>query len=150
LTVQKTKENKVLVRTEIEEAGLMVVLGVVVAAVAAFVASSAYYAAATPVERRVLGDAAMDRGRPGPGKIGAELVRTMVVAAVFAGIAARAHDLAVPGAFGLALAAWLAFPVVLLTGSVMLERVAPVTAAMHAGDWLLKLALIAVAIGLLH
>jgi Protein of unknown function (DUF1761) len=128
----------------------MVVLGIVVAAVAAFVASSAYYAAATPMERRVLGDAAMDRGRPGPWKIGSELVRTMAVGAVFAWIASRAHELAVPGALGLALAAWVAFPVVLLSGSVMWERVAPVIAAMHAGDWLLKLALIAVAIGLLH
>jgi hypothetical protein len=113
-------------------------------------ASSRNPARGSLVWASVLGDAAMDRGRPGPGKIGAELVRTMVVAAVFAGMAARAHDLAVPGAFGLALAAWLAFPVVLLTGSVMWERVAPVTAAMHTGDWLLKLALIAVAIGLLH
>jgi hypothetical protein len=128
----------------------MVVLGIAVAAVAAFVVSSVYYAAATPVEQRVLGDAATDRGRPGPWKIGSELVRTTVVAAVFAWIASRAHGLAVPGALGLALAAWLAFPVVLLSGSVMWERVAPVTAAMHAGDWLLKLALIAVAIGLLH
>jgi hypothetical protein len=57
--------------------------------------------------------------------------------------------MAAPNA-GARMAPGLAFPVVLLTGSVMWEKVAPVTAAMHSGDWLLKLALIAVAIGLLH
>jgi hypothetical protein len=36
------------------------------------------------------------------------------------------------------------------TGSIIWERAAPVTAAIHAGDWLLKLVLIAVIIGLLH
>jgi len=38
----------------------------------------------------------------------------------------------------------------LLSGSVLWERVAPVTAAMHAGDWLLKLILIAVLVGVWH
>jgi hypothetical protein len=45
---------------------------------------------------------------------------------------------------------WAGFPLVLLTGSVIWEKVHPATAAMHAGDWLIKLLLIAVIIGLLH
>lgn len=45
---------------------------------------------------------------------------------------------------------WLAFPAVLLTGSILWERVPPVTAAIHAGDWLLKLLLIAAVLALLH
>lgn len=42
-----------------------------------------------------------------------------------------------------AAAAWAAFPVVLLTGSVIWEGVPWQLAAIHAGDWLLKLALMA-------
>jgi len=37
----------------------------------------------------------------------------------------------------------VAFPVVLLTGSVFHERVPPRLAAVHAGDWLMKLVVIA-------
>ncbi|BDD83875.1 hypothetical protein TPB0596_36380 [Tsukamurella pulmonis] len=45
---------------------------------------------------------------------------------------------------------WVAFPLVLLTGSIIWERVPWQTAAIHAGDWLLKLVLIAIVLGLLH
>jgi uncharacterized protein involved in cysteine biosynthesis len=128
----------------------MIVLGIAVAAVAAFIASSVYYALASPVERKVLGDTALDRGRPGTWKIVAELVRTMLVAAVFAWIAAQADRLSLPDTLPLALVLWIGFPVALLTGSVAWEKVAPVTAAMHAGDWLLKLLLIAAIVGALH
>lgn len=37
----------------------------------------------------------------------------------------------------------IGFPVVLLTGSLIWERVPPALAAIHAGDWLLKLLIIA-------
>lgn len=128
----------------------MIGLGVAVAAVAAFVLSSVYYAAATPLEHRAVGEAALDRGRPRPWKVLAELVRTAIVASVFAWIAGRSGDLAVGRGVVLALIAWVGFPLVLLTGSVIWENVHPVTAAMHAGDWLIKLVLIAVVLGLLH
>jgi hypothetical protein len=128
----------------------MILIGVLVSAVAAFLASSGYYAAVTPIERRSLGDAAIDRGRPRPWKVLAELVRTAMVAAVFAWLAARSVLESLPGSLVLALLLWLAFPAVLLTGSILWERVPPITAAIHAGDWLIKLLLIAVVIGLLR
>jgi hypothetical protein len=128
----------------------MIVIGIASAAVAAFIASSVYYALATPVERKILGDAALDRGRPAAWKVAAELLRTMLVAAIFAWVAAQANRLAVPDAVPLALMLWVGFPVALLTGSVTWEKVAPITAAMHAGDWLLKLLLIATIVGALH
>ena len=128
----------------------MLILAIVVAAVAAFVVSSIYYSLATPLERRALGDAAVDRGRPAPWKVVTELARTAVVAGGFAWIAQRGSDSGLADALLLAVVVWLAFPVTLLTGSVIWERVPPVTAAIHAGDWLLKLVLIAVALGLLH
>ena len=111
----------------------MVALGVAVAAVAAFVLSSVYYTVATPVERRALGDRALDRGRPAPWKV-----------------AAVADLLSLPGTLLLALVVWIGFPVALLTGSVTWEKVPPVTAALHAGDWLLKLLLIGAVLGALH
>ena len=128
----------------------MLGLGIVAAALAAFVLSSVYYAAATPLERRSVGPGALDRGRPQAWKVVTELVRTAVVASVFAWIARRSGDLDVRHGIVLAVVAWVGFPLVLLTGSVIWERVHPATAAMHAGDWLLKLVLIAAILGLLH
>jgi hypothetical protein len=128
----------------------MIGLGIAAAAVAAFIASSVYYAAVTPLERRGVGGAALDRGRPGVFKVLLEVLRTAVLAAAFGWIAHRGGDFAVSGAIVVALVLWVGFPVVLLTGSVLWEKVHPVTAAMHAGDWLIKLLLIAVILGLLH
>lgn len=48
----------------------------------------------------------------------------------------------------LALALWVAFPAVLLAGSVFHERVPVPLAAIHAGDWLIKLLLITGIVGL--
>jgi len=128
----------------------MIALGIAAAAVAAFILSSGYYAAATPLERRAVGGKALDRGRPGPWKVLTELLRTAIVAAAFAWIADRAGDLDVSHGLVLALIMWVGFPLVLVTGSVIWEKVHPATAAMHAGDWLIKLLLIAVILGLLH
>jgi hypothetical protein len=128
----------------------MIAVGIGVAAVAAFVLSSVYYSVAAPLERQVLGDRTLDRGDVVPWKVGAEVLRTVLVAGVFAWAATRADLLALPGSLVLALVLWVGFPVVLLAGSVTWERVPPVTAALHAGDWLLKLLLIGAVLGVLH
>jgi hypothetical protein len=126
------------------------VLAVAVAAVVAFIASSIYYALLSPLEQRALGPAAPDRGRPRPAKAVAELVRTAVLAAVLAWVASRAGLLGLPEGLGLAALLWLAFPAVLLTGSMLWEGTPLVSAALHAGDWLLKLILVAVVLGLIR
>ncbi|GAA2845985.1 DUF1761 domain-containing protein [Nonomuraea rubra] len=128
----------------------MLALGITLAAVAAFITSSVYYAVATPFERRRLGAAAPDRGRPAPWKAAVELLRTALLAGVFAWIAAQADLLSWPSALLLAVAMWVGFPLILLTGSVLWERVPVVTAVLHAGDWLLKLLLVGAVLGLLH
>jgi hypothetical protein len=125
-------------------------LGIAAAAVAAFVLSSVYYSAVSPLEVRLLGDRALDRGSVAPWKVAAELVRTALVAAVFAWLADRAGLLDLPGSLLLAVVLWLGFPFVLLTGSFVWEKVPAITAAMHAGDWLLKLLLIGAVLGALH
>jgi hypothetical protein len=45
---------------------------------------------------------------------------------------------------------WIGFPVVLLAGSVFHENVPFRLAALHAGDWLVKLLVIAVIVGVWH
>jgi hypothetical protein len=47
----------------------------------------------------------------------------------------------------LGLALWLAFPVILLLGSVVHERVPWQLAALHAGDWLVKLLVVSLVVG---
>jgi len=46
-----------------------------------------------------------------------------------------------------AVVAWVGFPVVLLAGSVLHERVPWRLAAIHAGDWLLKLIAVTLIVG---
>jgi len=47
----------------------------------------------------------------------------------------------------LGLGLWAAFPAVLLSGSVVHEKVPWQQAAIHAGDWLMKLLLISLVVG---
>lgn len=128
----------------------MIVIGVIVASLAAFILSSVYYVATAPLERRALGDKALDRGRPVPWKVITELLRTGVVGGGFAWVAAQAELLSLPGSLLLALVLWIAFPLVLLSGSIIWERTPWQTAAIHAGDWLLKLLLVGFVLGLVH
>ena len=113
-------------------------LAVAVAVVSAFVMSSVYYS--------VAGHEAGDGSRPAPWQVLAELGRSLVVTILLAVLVAR-MDLGFGGALLLGLAAWVGFPFVLLSGSVMWDRVPVRVAATHAGDWLLKLLLITAIVG---
>ncbi|MDN5932087.1 MAG: DUF1761 domain-containing protein [Pseudonocardia sp.] len=117
-------------------------LPVGVAAVAAFVASGAYYGALGSRLAR-LSPAYAGPGRPAAATAAVELVRNVVLALVVAWLA----DGDIP-VVALALALWIAFPAVLLVGSVFHERVPVALAAIHAGDWLIKLLLITGIVGL--
>jgi Protein of unknown function (DUF1761) len=119
-------------------------LAILVAAVAAFVASMVWYA---PFGRKLaeLNPAYADAGRPPAWKIGVELARNLVLATVFAGVAEEADGLVAALLLGLAL--WVGFPVVLWAGAISWENVPPKLAAIHAGDWLVKLLVVAVIVG---
>jgi Protein of unknown function (DUF1761) len=128
-------------------------LAVAVAAVAAPVASTVWYTLINKQYAAVSGAAraaatTSPGPRPAPTKIVLELVRSLVVAAVVAGLFSRLHPASWSAPFGLALVTWIAFPVVLLTGSVQWENVPWRLAAIHAGDWLVKLLLICGIVGL--
>jgi uncharacterized membrane protein YccC len=118
------------------------VLAVVVAALGVFVLASAYYgllgaqlAAVSNVD---------GRQRPQPWKVALELVRGLVLAAVVAGLARRGKIDHWTGGLLLGVALWIAFPFVLWTGAMIWENTSPKLAAIHAGDWLVKLLVIAV------
>lgn len=119
----------------------MLVLGVAIATVAAFIISSVYYTLAPA--RTVNGQPAP---RPQPWQIVLELVRSALVAGLVAGlmVAAGWHGPVQGLLLGLAL---FIVPAVILAGSVQWEGVPVRTALLHVGDWLVKLAGIGVIIG---
>ena len=118
-------------------------VAIAVSAVAAFVLSTAWYMAFGKQLARV-SEAYADAGGPAPWKVLIELGRSLVVASVLSGLALRLGITDWIGATRLGLVAWVGFPVVLLVGSVIWENVPRKLAAIHSGDWLVKLVTIAV------
>jgi hypothetical protein len=116
-------------------------LAILVAAVAAFVASAIWYMLFAK-QRAALSPAA-GAGRPRPLQALAELVRSIVLTSVVSYLMSRMGITTMGSAYYLALALWIGFPVILLTGSAMYEKVPWKLAAIHAGDWLIKLLLMA-------
>jgi hypothetical protein len=113
---------------------------VLAATVLGFVLSGAYYAVLGERLARVSAAA----GSMPPWKVAAELLRNLVLAAVVAGLAARGEIDEWTGGLLLGLALWIGFPLVLWTGALIHENTPIRLAAIHAGDWLVKLLAIAV------
>ena len=122
-------------------------LAIVVAAVVVVVVSTVYYIAfaARVVDLRQGNE---DAGGVQLWKIGVEIVRSLVLATVIAGLARLLGVTDVGGAIQLALALWIGFPVILLIGSVIWENVPGMLATIHAGDWLLKLLIVTLVVTL--
>ena len=80
-----------------------------------------------------------DPGPMSPGEIVVELLRTLIIAYVFA------HCVALFGvrdwdrALRFSIWVWIGFPTMILLGSVAHENVPLQLAAIHAGDWLVKI-----------
>jgi hypothetical protein len=123
-------------------------ISVLAATASVFVLSSVWYTALSPLEARALGPAAIERGGPSPPKALLDPMRSVLVAAVIAGLARACHLHTVGGTVLLGLALWTGFPLVLLTGSMLWDKVPTPTALLHAGDWLLKLVAISAIVGL--
>lgn len=121
---------------------------VAVAVFAAFVVSTAWYTVLAAQYAAVSEAARAADGAPPPWKVGIELLRSLAVALVLAGLAAEIDVTSWAGALGLGLATWIGFPAVLLAGSVLWENVPWRAAAIHAGDWLIKLLLLSCIVSL--
>ena len=119
----------------------MTALAVAAATVAAFLVSGAYYGLLAPAPAGVAPE------RPAAATAAVELIRSAAVVGLLAGLLA-ALDVREPvGGAVLGLALWV-LPVVLLAGSVFHEGTRVRTAVLHAGDWLIKLVVIGVVLGL--
>ena len=68
-----------------------------------------------------------------------EVLRCLVLAAVVAGLTAQARVDGLTGGLVLGLVLWIGFPVVLWVGAIVHENIRWRLAAIHAGDWLVKL-----------
>lgn len=122
---------------------------VIVATFVAFVASSVWYT--------VFGNQYMELRGIGPNdaaamsmsvwKIFAEIGRILILACVLAHLVVRGKVIDRKGALKLGIWLWIGFPVVLLAGSVIHDNVPWMLAAIHAGDWLVKLLLMTVILG---
>ena len=116
------------------------------AAGASVVASAAWYTAWGDRLAR-LDEAYAGEARPPAWVLPVELARSTAVATAVSTLSRRTGVVGPAGAVGLGAGLWGAFPVVLLTGSVVHEKVPWQQAAIHAGDWLVKLLLISLVVG---
>jgi Protein of unknown function (DUF1761) len=126
-------------------------LAVVAAAAAAFVASSVYYIVFGRERLKLLGNdpaAKADMRRTQPWKMLTEVLRGLVVAYVLARLIVLAGVVDWSGAVQLAVWLWVGFPLMILLGSVLWDKRPWKLAAIHAGDWLLKILLIAAILGM--
>jgi len=94
--------------------------------------------------------AAMANAKMPAGKLVIELVRCLVLTFVIAHLVAQLGISNWLIAAHLGLLLWIAFPVVLLTGSVIWENIPVKVAAIHAGDWLVKLLVIPIILSVWH
>jgi hypothetical protein len=92
--------------------------------------------------------AAMAGAKMPTGKLAIELLRCIVLALIVAYLVAAVGitNWVVAAHFGLLL--WIGFPVVLLTGAVIWDNVPVKVAAIHAGDWLVKLLVIPIIVSM--
>jgi hypothetical protein len=116
---------------------------VLAATVAAFILGSSYYAILGERLAEVR-EAAAAAGQPPPWKLAVELARCLILATVAAGLASQGEIDRLSGGLLLGLALWVGFPFVLWTGAIVWENEPTKRAAIHAGDWLLKLVVVAV------
>ena len=121
-------------------------LAIAVAAVAAFILSGVWYGVFGS-QLAELHLAYADSGSPSAKDVVVELVRNLVVALVLAWLVDQigVDDWAQAALLGFVL--WVGFPLIILIGSVYHEKVPVKLASIHAGDWLLKLIVIAIIVG---
>lgn len=116
-------------------------IAVSVAVVAAIIASGVYYSLFSKKRRQLSLVPNPDAKRPHPKLILLEIGRTIVLAVVLAYLIDRLHLSTFADALWYSVLIWLAFPFMLLTGSVMYEKFPAKLAIIHMGDWAIKLPL---------
>lgn len=122
-------------------------LSVLVTAVAAFVMSSVWYTVFGKARMELLGQnprATADMRKVPAWKKAAELVRELVIAYVVARFVVMLGVVDWKAAVQLGFWLWFGFVFMILVGAVVWDNVPWKLTAIHAGDWLVKLPLMAV------
>lgn len=124
-------------------------VAVVVATVASFVVSGAWYAVFGNAMVQLQGEwrDAKPPEKPEAWKMLGFFVSSLITAFVMAILIGFTDISGWRGAAGLGLLLWLGFAATQWLGSILGEDVPLKLAAIHAGDWLLKLLIIAVIVG---
>ena len=115
---------------------------VALAAGAAVVTSAAWYTVFAEPYATLAGDGAAAGLSPAV-TMAVELGRSVLVSAIIALLMDRLGVRRAREALGVAALAWAAFPATLMVGSVVHDGVPVALAAIHAGDWLVKLLVVA-------
>jgi hypothetical protein len=92
--------------------------------------------------------AAMAGAKMPGGKLLVEFVRCFLLAFVITRFVGLLGITSLMGAVHFGFFLWIGFPVILLTGSVLWDNVPWKVAAIHAGDWLVKLLVIPIIVSL--
>ena len=125
-------------------------MAVAVTAVAAIATSSVWYIVFGKARIELLGKepgASVDTTKPQPARMAVEIVRTLVVTCVLAHFVVLLGITGWVSAVKLGLWVWIGFPFMILVGSVLWDKVPWKLAAIHAGDWLVKLLVMAIILG---
>jgi Protein of unknown function (DUF1761) len=117
------------------------VIGVLLAAVLSFAASSFWYSPMLFGRQFVVLSGVSANMAPDGAKIAAEILRNLLLAFVITWLIARRQTGRLSESLRLAAMLWLGFPLTLLSGSVLWQNVPLQLALIHAGDWLLKILL---------
>jgi hypothetical protein len=117
---------------------------VLVGTVLVFLVGGVYYAL---VGTRLVAAGSTAPDRMPPAAVGVEVLRCLVLSAVVTGLGVRVGVDTLLGGLLLGLVLWVGFPLVLWSGAVLHERTPWRLAAIHAGDWLLKLLALGVLVG---
>jgi Protein of unknown function (DUF1761) len=118
-------------------------LAILVATMVAVVLSATYYVMLGG-QLATVSDAAASGEQPAPWTVGVEVLRTLLVVVVVAGLASQTGTDEWAGGLVLGTALWIGFPLMLWAGGMLHERAPWKLAAIHAGDWLIKLAVVTV------
>lgn len=121
-------------------------LALAVVTVVVFVASSIWYSPLLFGRQFHEFSGATASAHPSAVKALFELLRTFVLAFVIAHLVVRLNVADWKQALKLGLWLWVGFPVILLTGAILWQNVPWQLAAIHSGDWLIKLILMPVGI----
>jgi hypothetical protein len=121
-------------------------VAVAVATIIAFIGSGAYYAVLGR-ELATVSQTAASGETPPSWTFPAELVRTLILVLIVAGLASQTGADTWPSGLLLGLVLWIGFPLMLWTGAMLHERTPLKLAAIHAGDWLIKLLLVTAIVG---